>query len=170
MIQKTKWFERKFTFDFPVGLLPCIIERLRGTPARLEEITKSLSKEILTKKDGDKWSIQEQVGHLLDLDELHEGRLEDYRNNLPVLRPADLQNKKTYKANHNERNIGDILSEFRSFRMNFVKLLEQVDEKDASKIAEHPRLKQKMRLVDMAFFVAEHDDHHIASIRELMEN
>ncbi|MFO7447566.1 MAG: hypothetical protein R6W90_14440 [Ignavibacteriaceae bacterium] len=95
MIQKIKWFERKFNYDFPVQMFPVIIERLRGTPARLEEILNSLPKEILTKKEGDEWSIQEQAGHLLDLDELHAGRFEDYKNGLPQLRAADLQNRKT---------------------------------------------------------------------------
>jgi hypothetical protein len=33
----------------------------------------------------------------------------------------------------------------------------------------HPRLKQPMRLVDHLYFVAEHDDHHLATIREMME-
>jgi hypothetical protein len=32
----------------------------------------------------------------------------------------------------------------------------------------HPRLKQPMRLVDHLFFVAEHDDHHLAKIWELI--
>jgi hypothetical protein len=31
----------------------------------------------------------------------------------------------------------------------------------------HPRLGTPMRLVDMMFFVAEHDDHHLATITEL---
>ena len=32
----------------------------------------------------------------------------------------------------------------------------------------HPRLKQPMRLVDHLFFAAEHDDHHLAVIWELI--
>jgi len=32
------------------------------------------------------------------------------------------------------------------------------------KTAWHPRLKVRMRLVDLAYFVAEHDDHHLASM------
>jgi len=32
----------------------------------------------------------------------------------------------------------------------------------------HPRLKQPMRLVDHLFFVAEHDDHHMARIWEMI--
>jgi hypothetical protein len=33
----------------------------------------------------------------------------------------------------------------------------------------HPRLKTPMRLVDHLFFVAEHDDHHLAKIWELVK-
>ncbi len=33
---QTKWIERHFNFDFPVGMMPVIIERLRGTPSRIE--------------------------------------------------------------------------------------------------------------------------------------
>jgi hypothetical protein len=32
----------------------------------------------------------------------------------------------------------------------------------------HPRLKQSMRLVDHLYFVAEHDDHHMATIWEII--
>jgi hypothetical protein len=33
--------------------------------------------------------------------------------------------------------------------------------------AVHPRLQQPMRLVDMLYFVAEHDDHHLARMTAL---
>ena len=33
----------------------------------------------------------------------------------------------------------------------------------------HLRLKQPMRLVDHLYFVAEHDDHHLAKIGELID-
>ena len=33
----------------------------------------------------------------------------------------------------------------------------------------HPRLKQPMRLADHLYFVAEHDDHHVAKIWELID-
>lgn len=167
MITKMPWFERKFNFDFPVNMLPCIVERLRGMPARLDEIVKLLPpKYLITKING--WTIQEHIGHLLDLDELHEGRIEDYKKGLPTLRPADLTNKKTYDADHNKNDIAYILERFREERLNFVDLLEELTETEASAVAEHPRLKQPMRVVDMAYFVAEHDDHHIATMREII--
>ena len=77
---------------------------------------------------------------------------------------ADLKNRKTDEANHNARPLEQILSEFRAARE---RLLKRVDELDASLFARaipHPRLKTPMRLVDHLYFVAEHDDHHLARI------
>lgn len=166
-MKRTLWFERKFNFDFPFGILPNILERLRGTPARLEEIVDSLPPAILTKRVNDGWSIQEHIGHLYDLEELHDGRIDDYLSRVSVLRPADLKNERTYKANHNANSIDKLFSLVRKSRLHFVERLEQLDDETLAYAAMHPRLKQPMRAVDFAFFVAEHDDHHLASIREL---
>ena len=90
-----RWFDRKFEFVMPMELFPVVVERLRGTPARIEDKVRALPQEVLTHRDGERWSIQEHIGHLLDLDELHTGRLDDYLKGEPVLRSADLRNKKT---------------------------------------------------------------------------
>ncbi len=167
MIGQTRWFDRKFDFDFPIGMFPCILERLRGTPARLEEIARSLPRKILVTKVDNKWSIQEHVGHLFDLDKLHDARIDDFLSGVTVLRPADPDNKTTNEANHNANRIENLLRQFRAGRGGFVKRLDQLDEKEIALVAQHPRLKQPMRVVDMAFFVAEHDDHHLARITEM---
>src|SRR5262249_40428354 len=70
--------ERQFNFELPLGMYPNVVERVRGTPARLEDLTRGMSREVLTRRDGDKWSIQEQAGHLLDLEELGMQRLADF--------------------------------------------------------------------------------------------
>ena len=167
MVRRTKWFERKFDFNQPVGVFPCVVERLRGTPARLEEMTRALPARVLTARPGDGWSIQQHAGHLIDLDELHEGRLEDYANRLEVLRPADLTNRKTFEAGHNERPLEELLAAFRAARLRFVRRLEALTEDELAASALHPRLQLPMRVIDMALFVAEHDDHHLATITEL---
>jgi hypothetical protein len=41
------WFERKFESSFPVELLPNLCARLRGTPARLEQLLHGRSHTIL---------------------------------------------------------------------------------------------------------------------------
>jgi len=133
----------------------------------MEEIIHSIPEQLLKIKDDNRWSIQEHVGHLYDLELLHEGRIEDYRNNLKILRPADLANRKTFEADHNSKEISFLLGLFRSSRKNFIEKLEELDEEIVNRVSVHPRLNQPMRLVDMAYFTAEHDDHHLATIVEL---
>jgi uncharacterized damage-inducible protein DinB len=168
MDQLMKWFERKFSFDLPVGVFPNIVERLRGTPARLEDRLGSLPRELLVKRDENRWSIQEHAGHLLDLGTLDLARLDDYAAGRESLRPADLENRKTYEANHNARSIESILTSFRAERSEFVQRLERLDEAFIQRRALHPRLKIQMRILDLAFFIAEHDDHHLARITALI--
>ena len=167
MIPKQKWIERTFDFNFPVSRFPCIYERIRGTPARLEELIRSYPAKILTTKIDGKWSIQEQAGHLYDLDELHEARIDDFLAGAKTLRAADMKNKKTYDADHNAKPVETLLRQFREARMRFAKRLEEMSEQQLALVSIHPRLQQPMRLADMAYFVAEHDDHHIASISEI---
>jgi uncharacterized damage-inducible protein DinB len=168
-MNRTKWVEREFDFRLPVGVFPCVLERLRGTPARVEELVRELPPELLTERRGGKWSAQEHVGHLYDLDELHEGRLEDYARGLEVLRAADMTNRKTEEAGHNSARLEDLLARFRAARDSFVRRLESMTEEEVGRSALHPRLNKQMRVIDLALFVAEHDDHHLASIRELSE-
>ena len=164
---RMEWFKRKFAFDLPLEMYPNIVERLRGTPARLEELTHGLSSELLTRRDGDQWSIQEQAGHLLDLEELGMKRLDDFEAGRETLFVADLTNRKTHEANHNANSIENILAQFRQERMAFVSRLDSYDEAFVQRTALHPRLNQPMRVIDLIFFIAEHDDHHLARISGL---
>jgi uncharacterized damage-inducible protein DinB len=168
MVSRMIWFERKFDLGLPVWMLPNVIERLRGTPARVEELTHTLTTDVLVRRDGDRWSIQEHVGHLVDLGWLDMARVEDFTEGREVLTAADLQNRKTHEARHNEREFAELLSQFRRERTEFVRRLEAFDDETAKRTALHPRIKQPMRVVDFAFFVAEHDDHHLAAISELI--
>ena len=135
-----KWFDRVFELDTVVDLLPDIIERLRGTPARLEELVQGVPTEIRLATPGGAWSIQENVGHFLDLEPLWAGRVDDL--------------------------LADLLAGFRELRMTLVRRLEDLDDEQQLVSARHPRLDQPMRPVDLALFVAQHDDHHLAGIRQ----
>jgi hypothetical protein len=46
---------------------------------------------------------------------------------------------------------------------------EKIDDDAFLKSSFHPRLKKPMRIVDLFLFVAEHDDHHLARIAELVK-
>jgi hypothetical protein len=168
MIKSARWFEREFSFDLPAWMYPNVVERLRGTPARLEDRLASLPQNILTRRDGEKWSMQEHAGHLLDLGSLDLARLDDYEAGRETLQAADLENRKTYEADHNANSIAKLLASFRAERAEFVRRLDEYDEEVIFRSALHPRLKTEMRLLDFAFFIAEHDDHHLARITELI--
>ena len=145
-----------------------MIERVRGTPARLEDRVKSVAPDILTKRDGERWSIQENAGHLLDLESLVRGRLDEYLAGAKVLHAADMSNRKTYQADHNQVSMESILKDFRQQRLQLVKRLDDLPPEMFAAVAHHPRLNVPMRLVDMLFFQAEHDDFHMARISELI--
>jgi hypothetical protein len=167
-MERTKWIDRKFNFDFPAGIMPSVLERLRGTHARLNEIAASLSETQLKFKLNGKWSIQEHIGHLSDLDDLHDGRIDDFLARKQTLRPADMTNAKTNESKHNERKVEDLLREFHDKREHFVERLMNLDDETLNFKSIHPRLQVLMKPVDMGYFTAEHDDHHLASIREIM--
>ena len=163
------WFERRFSFEH-LGEpdFPFLLERLRGAPARVEEKTRALPPDVLVRQPGHGvWSIQEQVGHLVDLDVLHDARVDDYREGAAVLRAADLLNRRTHEARYNERPLAELHAEFRAGRERYLARLEELGAPIALRSAIHPRLQQAMRLVDMLYFTAEHDDHHLALMTEL---
>jgi uncharacterized damage-inducible protein DinB len=164
MSEAPMWFERKFEFSFPAELFPNLCTRLWGTPARLEEALRGLSPEILTRKVQERWSAQEHAGHLVDLEPLWLARVGDYVSGSEELTPADLKNTKTNKANHNGRSVEQILAEFRAARNRLLRRAQELDAPLHARTIMHPRLKAPMRLVDHLYFVAEHDDHHLARI------
>ena len=167
MISHMAWFEREFALGLPDWMFPNVLERLRGTPARAELLLRGLPPEVLTWRDGERWSMQEHVGHLLDLGWLDLARAEDFAAGRDPLTAADLRNRKTHEANHNARPLAELLAEFQAERAGLVRRLEEFDEATVARAALHPRLNKSMRVVDWLFFVAEHDDHHLAAVRAL---
>ena len=76
-MQQIPWFSRKFDFSNKQNIFPAILERLTDTPLRLQHKLAGLSSMILTTKVGGQWSIQENLGHLIDLEPLWQGRVTD---------------------------------------------------------------------------------------------
>jgi len=162
------WFDRKFELTFPIELFPNLCVRLRGAPPRLEELVRGVPRDTMIRKPGDTWSAQEHVGHLADLESLWMSRVDDFlEDGGDTLTVADLTNRLTTEARHNERELNEILADFRASRLRLVERVEAFPATTFSRSLLHPRLKQPMRLVDHLFFVAEHDDHHLARIFEM---
>ena len=165
------WFERKFDFTFPMEQYPKVCVRLWGTPARLDEMLRKVTTDVdvLVGKPQGKWSAQEHAGHLLDLEPLWMTRVDDFLTDRDSLAAADLGNRKTHEANHNAKELAEILAGFRTARLRLVEQLRTFEPDVFARTKLHPRLQQPMRLVDHLYFVAEHDDHHLTKISELID-
>ena len=131
-------------------------------------MTRGCDAERMLRADEGKWSPQEHAGHLLNLEPLWMARVEDYLGGRNELSVADLSNRGTFEAKYNGRALEHILADFRRARMAMVERLEGIDAQLFGRSLVHPRLKTPMRLVDHLFFVAEHDDHHLAIIWEML--
>lgn len=167
-IPRSRWFDRVFDFTLPPSAMPRLLERLRSTAPRMEALTRGLDRETLMRRDGHTWSIQENIGHLIDLEDLHLRRLDELEAGASELTAADTENRRTWLACHNERPLAAILDEFRASRATLVRRLEAWPPAELERSGLHPRLKTPMRVIDLAFFTAEHDDHHVARIEALL--
>jgi uncharacterized damage-inducible protein DinB len=167
MTQQIPWFQRQFHFDYPTTLFPVIFSRLEGSLFRLAHVLRTADDER-SSYNPNGWSVKQHLGHLYDLEELWWQRLADFQQNKAVLTAADLSNKKTEEAMHNENTLENLLNAFALERQKMLEVVYELDAVDLSKTALHPRLNQPMRLIDSLYFVAEHDDHHIAIISTLL--
>jgi len=168
-IDPLPWLEYRWSFDFPAAMLPAIVTRLGGTSARLEETLRGAPEAIRQRPASGGWSVQEQAGHLLSVEALWQVRLDEYLAGATTLTAADMSNRHTDAADWNQRPLAEMLAAFRSVRTSFTARLAALTLEDAARTAHHPRLNRPMRLVDLCFFAAEHDDHHLAMLAKRLD-
>jgi uncharacterized damage-inducible protein DinB len=168
---RLRWFDRRFDFSFPTELHPELLERLRGTPLRVAERVALFEPEEQRRRHAEKWSIQENAGHLADMDRiLFVPRVIAYERHEPMLPAADLSNSTTEAANHNARTMDAVLADVRREREVVITRLEAEDADLFARTSFHPRFGVPMRLVDLMLFFAEHDDHHLATITDFAQS
>ena len=163
-----KWFDRQFAFDFGPEKYAGIYERLKEAPNALGRALTGLSEDVLIYKPDGGWSIKEHLGHLSVLEPIWRIRFYDIQARKPVLTPADLNNTATTEAGFNGWSVTNLLDKFAAERAATIAALDTMDATDESRTSLHPRMQQPMRLIDLAYFVAEHDDHHLGRIREII--
>jgi uncharacterized damage-inducible protein DinB len=164
-IQPMKWFERQFSFGLPLAMLPFYLDRLEGTIYRLEARVKGVPEEVLSKQHDGKWSIKQNIGHLAEVDEISTKRIDEMMEGMSTLSPAVFEPRGDYNA----QSITDVLHFFRNTRLKNLVRYHALQEEDLPKASMHPRLRVKMTPVDLAWFDAEHDDHHLVTIHEILK-
>lgn len=169
MPQRQQWTDHVFPFGIDTGWSQNIRTRVADTPMRLRHHTNNLSTAQLTQQLSGQWSMQEHIGHLIDLETLHTGRLQQFAALVPELTAADMSNAATEAANHNTTSIADLLQHFSAARKKLLQTFDALSEASLQHEAFHPRLKIMMRPVDILFFAAEHDDHHLTTMLEIKQ-
>lgn len=164
-MKQLKWFERQFTFGLPEGMLPFYLERLSGTLTRMQQKTAGVPDDILSAQLDGKWSIKENIAHLAEVDAIALTRIDEMINGVSPMSPAVIQPSKNY----NVLPITEVLSFFTSNRMKNLERYQMLTASDVQKSSLHPRLNVQMTPVDLAWFDAEHDDHHLVRINEILQ-
>jgi len=166
-METKKWFDRQFNLILAQGEYAAVYERLKQAPTTLKHLINGLTEETLTGKPDGKWSIKEHAGHLGILERIWRVRFVDIQQSKPALTPADLDNKATTEAGFNDYTMAALVAMFAEEREKTLLQLDGMAEEDMSKTSLHPRLQQPMRIIDLGYFVAEHDDHHFERMREM---
>ena len=127
MSKHLKWTDRSFQFTFPVEVYPEMIERMRGTPARLEDRLKSLATNILTRRDGEALVDSGKRRTSADLESLVQQSIDEYlagAKSSSCGRHVESQNP---RSRSNELAMSIILSDFREQRMHLVDRLDNLN-------------------------------------------
>jgi len=166
-LDRPPWAQRKFSFVHPPWMLADFVERLRGALPRLDALLVGLDDSRARLQLEGKWSIAQNIGHLSDVEELWQERLEDLKKGRKTYTPAVGSRFQELAKRHQERPVAETLLEFTLRRSRLVEALVQASPELQESSAFHERLQVPMRLVDCAQFYAEHDDHHLIRIRRL---
>ena len=162
------WSQRTFDYGRSLDELPVLLERVQGTAARLSQLlARQPADKLLLRSDG-KWSAMEHLGHLLTLQDRFAPRVDDFEQRRPKLCDISLHDQEPLIRVHRTRMLGNVLEEFRTKRVAFANRVEHLQRRSLEHVAYHPCQERKMRPVDMLLWIAEHDDHHLASLRTLL--
>lgn len=170
-MKQEKWVNRKFTFSNDENNFRSTIEILKGTSIILKDkISKVESEEHFMMTLDGKWTILENIGHLIDLEQLWLERIRDILENkeeMRSMRSAYSKNGKFQSINYNNRNVLELIAEFSKKRSKLIEKLEDLNEEDIYKRAIHPRLKTSISIMNLLFMAAMHDYHHLSRINEI---
>lgn len=165
-MKEVPWFERELVFGKQKEMLPYYLERLSGTIVRLEEKVKNISESLLSTQNNGKWSVKQNIGHLSEVDEIATKRIDEMVAGISPMSPAVFEPTLDYNA----MPVSDVINFFRKSRTKNINKYANLNEEELTRSSLHPRLHVPMTPVDLAWFDAEHDDHHLVKINEIISS
>lgn len=169
-MKRIKWKRREFNFEAIEHNKQDLLRRLLGTEGRIRKLLNRVPEVEMELQFEGAWSIKKNIGHLMLLDQLHKIRLDELRAGKNVLTSADKKNSDTDTTDFDSVKIGKLLTDLEKGRNDLVAAFSALSETELQQKAIHPRLDQQMGALDLAYFIAEHDDHHITTIDLIIES
>jgi len=166
-LRQRQWMERFFELHRPPEEIFELTARLRGTPARLAQAVAALAPRQLRYRARGKWSLHDHVSHLDHLEGLWCAHFDDFEAGAQHLRSVG--ENTWYRVPIDERpRIADLLNSFSRQRLALVSRLERMRGLILTKEATLPQRNATTTVPGYCFLIAEHDDHHLATIWELL--
>ena len=156
----TLWAEQNFSFPEALEERDGFLHHLTSFPSQCAIMIKEIPDEKYTVRHDGKWSIQEHLGHLLDLEELPATRIQEILDGKETLTPADMENRATWDANYNDQNLLEICERFIQRRRQLVDQFNSVPDDQWLNSGFHERLQRNMSVLDLAYFQCKHDQYH----------
>jgi hypothetical protein len=107
--------------------------------------------------------VKQHIGHLAEVDEIANKRLDEMVAGITPMSPAVFE-----PQDYNPWPIEKVIDQFKTNRLKNLKKYQSLSDADLLKPSLHPRLKVMMTPVDLAWFDAEHDDHHLVKINGIL--
>ncbi|WP_020533251.1 DinB family protein [Flexithrix dorotheae] len=159
------WFERQFEFPGNQNIFPSLLERLEGTSIRLRVKTLKISDSIQVIRPEGKWSIMENIRHLLEMELVWQKFISSI---LKGKRIINLSNTKSPASPQlNNENVDHLLIQFADQRRITLETISKLKNDKIFKNAFYTPLQRPLSILDLAYYMAEHDDHHLARITNI---
>jgi hypothetical protein len=143
------------------------IEQLRAFPAQLQAVVASLNDMQLRFKPANEWSVIENIGHLIDIDELYVGRVDrilaEERPAFPRFEPDPIVAAKGYQ----QMNGHDVLQQFITTRQATIDGLSTIEPDELDRAGMHA-VYGEMTLRRLVEQLANHDQKHLVQIHETL--
>lgn len=165
----TRWFDRTFEFNLKADQLFELIVRLEKTHSQIKNIIRQATEHELNFQPEAKWSIKEHIGHLWLLEPLWQTRCMEINDGKENMSSADLNNTATNHALFNQYPVEQIINQFEKERQKTITILKSINKNHYNHSLIHPRLNQPIRIVDLAYFISEHDKHHVNAVLRNIE-
>lgn len=143
------------------------IETLRAFPAQLQRIVTSLNDDQLHFKPANEWSVIENIGHLIDIDELYVGRVDrilaEERPEFPRFEPDPIVATKGYQ----QMNGHALLEQFIATRQATIDGLSTIEPDELHRAGVHA-VYGEMTLHRLVEQLVNHDQKHLVQIHETL--